>query len=76
MHGVMSTFAIFDLHGYPVDKFKALLDKASFSDSDTLYILGDVIDRSGDGWTIMKYLRGLMRRFCRIFSCIMVSDKI
>ena len=43
----MTTFAISDLHGYPVDKFKALLDKANFSDSDTLYILGDVIDRSG-----------------------------
>ena len=51
----MSTYAISDLHGYPVDKFKALLDKASFSDSDMLYILGDVIDRNGDGWTIMKY---------------------
>ena len=70
------TFAISDLHGYPVDKFKVLLDKAGFSDTDTLYIRCDLIDRSGDGWTIMKYLRGLMRRFCRIFSCIMVSYKV
>ena len=52
------TFAISDLHGYPVDKFKALLDKAGFSDADTLYILGDVIDRSGDGWTILKCFTG------------------
>ena len=45
----MKTYTISDLHGYPVDKFKALLDKANFSDTDTLYILGDVIDRNGDG---------------------------
>ncbi len=57
MHGVMSTFAISDLHGYPVDKFKALLDKASFSDSDMLYILGDVIDRNGDGGvSLLRYI--------------------
>ena len=34
----MKTYTISDLHGYPVDKFKALLDKANFSDTDTLYI--------------------------------------
>lgn len=45
----MSTYAISDLHGYPVEKFKALLAKAGFCDDDTLYILGDVIDRNGDG---------------------------
>ena len=59
----MPTYAISDLHGYPVDKFKALLDKANFSDSDTLYRLGDVIDRSGDGWTIMKYFTGIDAAF-------------
>ncbi|MBO6060594.1 MAG: metallophosphoesterase [Clostridia bacterium] len=51
------TYAISDLHGYPVDKFKALLDKANFSDSDMLYILGDVIDRSGDGGvSLLRYI--------------------
>lgn len=38
-----------DLHGYPLEKFKKLLKKAEFSDDDFLYILGDVIDRNGDG---------------------------
>lgn len=53
----MYTFAISDLHGYPVDKFKALLDKAGFSDADTLYILGDVIDRNGDGGiSLLRYI--------------------
>ena len=38
-----------DIHGYPLDAFRRLLDKAGFSDSDFLYVLGDVIDRNGDG---------------------------
>ena len=37
------------MHGYPLAEFKKLLRKAIFSDKDFLYILGDVIDRSGDG---------------------------
>ena len=53
----MKTYTISDLHGYPVDKFKALLDKANFSDTDTLYILGDVIDRNGDGGvSLLRYI--------------------
>lgn len=43
------TYVISDLHGYPLEKFKRLLEKAQFSDKDFLYILGDVIDRNGDG---------------------------
>ena len=45
----MSTYAISDLHGYPLEKLKALLDRVGFSDEDTLYVIGDVIDRNGDG---------------------------
>lgn len=43
------TYVISDLHGYPLEKFKKLLEKADFSDDDFLYILGDVVDRNGDG---------------------------
>ncbi len=43
------TYVISDLHGYPLEKFRRLLAEAEFSDSDFLYILGDVIDRNGDG---------------------------
>lgn len=46
-------YVISDLHGYPMDKFLALLKKADFSDNDFLYITGDVIDRNGDGGTAM-----------------------
>lgn len=43
------TYVISDLHGYPLEKFKMLLDKAGFCDDDELFVLGDVIDRNGDG---------------------------
>lgn len=45
----MSTYVSSDLHGYPLEKFKMMLGRAEFSTDDTLYILGDVIDRNGDG---------------------------
>lgn len=45
----VSTYAISDLHGYPPEKLEALLEKAGFGESDTLYIIGDVVDRNGDG---------------------------
>lgn len=37
------------MHGYPLEVFKKFLKKAGFSDDDFLYILGDVVDRNGDG---------------------------
>ena len=43
------TYVISDLHGYRIEKLKELLEKANFSEYDRLYILGDVIDRNGDG---------------------------
>jgi serine/threonine protein phosphatase 1 len=42
-------YVISDLHGYPLEKLKKLLEKADFGEDDFLYILGDVIDRNGDG---------------------------
>ncbi len=43
------TYVISDLHGYSVENLKKLLEKANFGEEDFLYILGDVIDRNGDG---------------------------
>lgn len=43
------TYVISDLHGYRIEKLKELLEKTNFSEDDWLYILGDVIDRNGDG---------------------------
>ena len=45
-----------DLHGFPIDKFFKLLEKASFNDDDFLFILGDVIDRGDDGVKILQWL--------------------
>ena len=42
-------YVVSDLHGYPMDKFLKLLKQADFSDDDYLYIIGDVVDRNGDG---------------------------
>ena len=42
-------YVISDLHGYPLVLFKKLLRSAGFSKEDRLYIIGDVVDRNGDG---------------------------
>lgn len=53
-------FATSDIHGYPLESFQCLLEKAGFSASDQLYVIGDVIDRNGDGGVAM--LRWMMRQ--------------
>ncbi len=51
----MSTYVISDLHGqYGI--FLNLLEKISFSDADTLYMLGDAIDRGPDGIKILRHV--------------------
>lgn len=42
-------YATSDIHGYPLERYWELLRKASFNDHDYLFVLGDVIDRNGDG---------------------------
>lgn len=42
-------YATSDLHGYPYERFLKMLDKVCFSENDFLFVLGDVIDRNGDG---------------------------
>ncbi|MBR2650697.1 MAG: serine/threonine protein phosphatase [Clostridia bacterium] len=45
-----------DLHGYSLEKFQRLLDKAGFGEDDYLFILGDVIDRGSDGIKILRWM--------------------
>ncbi len=54
----MSTYCISDLHGLPIEKLKDLLSRAGFGEGDFLFVLGDVVDRNGDGG--LSLLRGLM----------------
>lgn len=46
-------YAIADLHGC-CDKYQAMLENIHFCDADTLYVLGDVIDRRPGGIQILQ----------------------
>lgn len=48
----MSTYCISDIHG-EIDRYHAMLDLVRFSQSDTLYVIGDVIDRAPGGVDIL-----------------------
>ena len=45
-------YVMSDLHGC-YEKYKKMLEKIKFSEDDTLYILGDVVDRGPDGIKIL-----------------------
>lgn len=73
-----------DLHGYPLGKFKALLNKVNFCEDDFLYILGDIIDRNGDGgiemlcWLLEQLNVQLIlgNHEAMLLSCEFVFDEI
>lgn len=46
-------YVISDIHGH-YDKYLEILQKIEFSADDTLYVLGDVIDRGPDGCRILQ----------------------
>ena len=46
-------YAISDIHGC-YDKYRAMLAEIQFKSTDTLYVLGDVIDRGPDGVKILQ----------------------
>ncbi len=52
----MAVYAVSDLHGQ-YNTFMAGLEKINFSDQDTLYFIGDAIDRGPDGIKILKYIK-------------------
>lgn len=54
----MATYCVNDIHGM-YEKYLPLLDKIGFSDEDTLYIIGDLVDR---GPKPMALLRDVMGR--------------
>lgn len=49
-------YAVSDLHGWPLEKFLDLLERAGFSEDDFLFVLGDVIDRGSDGAALLRWL--------------------
>lgn len=77
-------YVISDLHGYPHEKFLALLDKAGFSGKDFLYVIGDVVDRNGDGgvatlkWLLYQPNARLLlgNHEAMLLACSFVFDEI
>ena len=49
----MSTYCMSDIHGQ-IDAFHQMLKTIHFSDEDTLYIIGDVVDRGPCGVDILR----------------------
>jgi serine/threonine protein phosphatase 1 len=82
--GDTMTYVISDLHGYPIEKLKRLLAKANFGEDDFLYILGDVVDRNGDGgvgillWLLEQLNVQLLlgNHEAMLLSCDFVFDEI
>lgn len=52
------TYCMSDIHG-EILKWRDMLELIQFSDEDTLYVLGDVIDRNPHG---IEILRDIMKR--------------
>lgn len=54
----MSTYVMSDIHGNS-RRFQSILDQIKLQPEDTLYILGDVIDRFPDGIRILRQLMSM-----------------
>ena len=59
----MATYVISDIHG-EYDKFRELLLKIKLKSSDTLYILGDVVDRGPHPVKVLKQLMKMPNVVC------------
>lgn len=80
----MSVYVTSDLHGLELAQLKNLLQKAGFGSGDWLYILGDVVDRNGDGgveilcWLLEQPNAQLIlgNHEAMLLSCTFVFDHI
>ena len=80
----MSVYVTSDLHGLELAQLKKLLQKAGFGPGDWLYILGDVVDRNGDGsvemlcWLLEQPNVQLIlgNHEAMLLSCAFVFEKI
>ena len=59
----MASYVISDIHG-EYDAFEELLAKISFGDEDTLYILGDILDRGPNPIKVMRRLMTMPNVIC------------
>ncbi len=77
------TYAISDVHGYPFAKVMDLLQKVGFGKNDFLFVLGDVIDRGGDGIKMLQWMMAqpnvelvLGNHEAMLLSCDFVFEEI
>lgn len=61
----MATYVTADLHG-EYDKFIKLLEDINFKDEDTLYIIGDVIDRGPHPIKLLRKLMSMPNVICMV----------
>ncbi|MBQ7088268.1 MAG: metallophosphoesterase [Clostridia bacterium] len=68
-------YVISDLHGYPLEKFQQLLERASFGEEDVCYVLGDVIDRGAHGIALLRWIlrHPRMRLICGNHEAMMLA---
>lgn len=59
----MATYVVSDIHG-EYDKFLELLDIIKLKESDTLYVLGDILDRGPHPIRVMKKLMEMPNVIC------------
>ncbi len=57
------TYVISDIHG-EYELFLSLMDKIGFSDSDTLYVLGDIIEKGPQSVALARWLFSRSNVFC------------
>ena len=61
----MATYVMSDIHG-DYERYRKMLQLIRFKDTDTLYILGDIIDRGSNGIKILQDM--MMVPMCTRFS--------
>lgn len=82
----MATYVISDIHGM-YDKFIKMLEKIGLKDEDTLYVLGDVLDRGPSPITVLQKMmempnvipivgnHELMAAECMDFLCTEITEE-
>lgn len=50
------TYVLSDIHGN-LQRFESIMEQINLQPTDTLYILGDVVDRFPDGIKILRRIR-------------------
>lgn len=54
----MATYVVSDIHGH-LQALKSAIEEAHITEEDTLYVLGDLIDRGPDPVGVINYLRAM-----------------